>query len=121
MANLKRNLIELVKNPEEVLKGGEVEMEKYWTPPFLPLTVTYEAIDLMEKVEKQEGDGNFKDVLDMMIGFVAEKAYGGQFSKEDLQKRLHAPDAIEALQAQVQFIAQGQQSNATKKFLEKKR
>ncbi len=37
MANLKRNMIELVGNPEEVLNGGEVEIQRFWTPPFLPL------------------------------------------------------------------------------------
>lgn len=123
MANLKRNMIELVKNPEEVLRGGEVEMEKFWTPPFLPLTVTYEAMDLMEKVEKEdkEGTASPREFLELMIDFVANKAYGGQFTKEELQNRLHAPDAIGELQSQVMFIAQGQQSNATKNFLEKKR
>lgn len=116
-------MIELVKNPEEVAKGGEVEMEKYWTPPFLPLTVTYEAIDLMESVEKEEENGNVspRHFLELMMDFVANKAYGGQFTKEDLQNRLHAPDAIEALQSQVLFISQGQQSDATKNFLAKKR
>lgn len=123
MANLKRNMIELVKNPEEVVKGGEVEIEKYWTPPFLPLTVTYEAIDLMEKIEKEENDDNASPrvFLELMIDFVASKAYGGQFTKEDLQNKLHAPDALETLQSQVLFIAQGQQSESTKNFLAKKR
>jgi len=121
MANLKRNMIELVKNPEDVAKGGELETEKFWTPPFLPLTVTYEAIDLMEKVEKEEeGGNNIREILELMIDFVAQKVYGGQFTKEDLQNKLHAPDAIEALQSQVLFIAQGQQSEATKNFLAKK-
>lgn len=123
MANLKRNMIELVKNPDEVVKGGEVEMEKFWTPPFLPLTVTYEAIDIMEKIEKDEKEGTAspREFLELMMDFVANKAYGGQFTKEELQNKLHAPDAIEALQSQVLFIAQGQQSTATKNFLEKKR
>lgn len=119
MANLKRNMIELVKNPEEVLKGGEVEIEKFWTPPFLPLTVTYEAIDLMEKIESEE-DSKPSEFLDLMIDFVASKAYGGQFTKDDLKNKLHAPDAVATLQEQVLFIAQGQQSDATKNFLAKK-
>lgn len=123
MANLKRNMIELVKNPEEVANGGEVEMEKFWTPPFLPLTVTYEAIDLMEKIEKdeKENEASPREFLEIMIDFVASKAYGGQFTKEELQGKLHAPDAIEVLQSQVLFIAQGQQSEQTKNFLAKKR
>ncbi|SFP81055.1 hypothetical protein SAMN05421839_1952, partial [Halolactibacillus halophilus] len=31
MANLKRNMLELVKNPEGVQKGDEPEIEKVWT------------------------------------------------------------------------------------------
>lgn len=123
MANLKRNMIELVKNPDEVLKGGEVEMEKFWTPPFLPMDVIYEAMDLMGKIEKMEEDENSnpRDILELLVDFTAKKAYGGQFKVEDLKKRLHAPDAVSTLQAQVMFIAQGQQTNETKNFLEKKR
>lgn len=123
MANLKRNMIELVKNPEEVAKGGEVELEKYWTAPFLPLTITYEAIDLMEEVEKaeEEGSSGIKKQLDLMLDFVATKAYGGQFKKDDLSNRLHAPDAIATLTEQVTFIAQGQQSEKTKNFLANKK
>lgn len=122
MANLKRNMIELVKNPEEVMKGGEVELEKFWTPPFLPLDVTYEAMDLMTEVERlsEEADANPRDLLDMLVNFTADKAYGKQFTAEDLKRGLHAPDALQTLQEQVMFIAQGQQTNETKKFLEKK-
>ncbi len=122
MANLKRNMIELVKNPEEVAKGGEVELEKYWTPPFLPLDVTYEAMDLMTKVDELsvKEDADPRVLLDLLVDFTADKAYGNQFTVDDLKGRLHAPDALQTLQAQVMFIAQGQQTNETKKFLEKK-
>src|SRR5690625_1850050 len=34
MANLKRNMMELIVNPEEVAEGGEPEIKKYWTPAF---------------------------------------------------------------------------------------
>src|SRR5699024_457774 len=97
MANLKRNMIELVKNPDEVANGGEVELEKYWTPAFLPLTVTYEAIDLMEGLEKEDAK-DVRNLLGLMMDFVANKAYGGQITREDLETRLHAPDAVETLQ-----------------------
>lgn len=122
MANLKRNMIELIKNPEEVINGGEVELEKYWTPPFIPLDVTYESMDLMAKLEKMDADGSedVREMLDMLVDFTANKVYGKQFTEEDLKNRLHAPDALETLQRQVMFIAQGQQTDETKKFLEKK-
>ncbi|MGW8428824.1 hypothetical protein ACWGJQ_25825 [Peribacillus simplex] len=39
MANLKRNMIELVKE----VKEGEIETVKYLTPVFIPFSVVYEA------------------------------------------------------------------------------
>ena len=120
MANLKRNMIELIKNPEEVAQGAEVEIEKIWTPAFISLDVTYEAMDLMDKLEADE-EMSGKEVLDLLLDFVGNKIYNGQVTVDDLRKRLHAPDAIKTLQEQVLFIAQGQQSDATKSFLEKKR
>lgn len=123
MANLKRNMIELVKNPDEVLKGGEAETEKYWTTPFLPMDVTYEAMDLMDKITAGDKDENAsqRDLVDLLVDFTVKKIYGGQFTAKDLKKGLHAPDAITTLQGQVMFVAQGQQSDETKKFLAKKR
>lgn len=123
MANLKRNMIELVKNPEEANKGGEIEIERFWTPIHLPLSVMYEAVDLSEelsKIENGKSDKSFKDALDLMMDFIANKAYGKQFTKKDLLNKLHAPDAITTLQEQIMFIAQGQQSEQTKNFLAKK-
>lgn len=123
MAQLKRNMIELIKNPEEANNGGEVEIERYWTPVHLPLKVMYEAVDLSEEMAKiEEGNSKktFKDALDLMMDFIANRAYNNQFTKEDLMERLHAPDAINTLQEQIAFIASGQQSDDTKNFLAKK-
>lgn len=121
MANLKRNMIELVKNPDEAKNGAEIEVEKVWTPPFIPLDVTYEAMDLMEKIDEGEQDMSSKELFDMMLEFVGNKIYAGKLSEDDLRKRLHAPDAVGALQDQILFIAQGQQTDGTKKFLEQKK
>lgn len=113
MANLKRNMIELVKE----VKEGEVITEKYLTPVFLPMSVTYEAIDLMADDEK----ANERDMIDKLLDFVANKIYKGQFTKDELLNGLHAPDAVKVLQEQILFIAQGEQTSETKNFLEKKR
>lgn len=112
MANLKRNMIELVTE----VNGDEIKTEQYWTPPFIPLTVTYEALDLAEKMES----GAEKDLIPLLAEFVADKVYGGKFTKDQLMNGLHAPDAVDILQDQILFIAQGQQSDSTKKFLESK-
>lgn len=115
MSNLKRNMIELVKE----VKSGEVVTEKYWTPVFIPLSVVYEAIDLGAELEDGEKNSE-RELIDKLIDFVANKVYKGEFTKEDLINGLHAPEAIETLQQQIMFIAQGSQSNATKEFLAKK-
>lgn len=120
MANLKRNLIRLVKNPEEAMKGAEVEYETFWTSPFLPTSVTYEAMDLADKLDDPDSKLSNKEIADLMGEFVATKLYGGQFTLEEMKSRYHGPDFIADLQEQVSFIAQGQQTNETKKFLEKK-
>lgn len=117
MANLKRNMIELVKE----VKEGEIITEKFLTPVFIPMSVIYEAMDLMEKIDDPENEMSEKQTVDTLLDFVANKVYKDQFSKDDLVNGLHAPDAINVLQEQVLFIAQGQQTDATKEFLAKKR
>lgn len=114
MANLKRNMIELVKD----VKEGEIVTEKYLTPVFLPMSVVYEALDLSD--ELASGQAKERDMIDKLLDFVANKVYKGQFTKEELVNGLHAPDAIQSLQEQILFIAQGQQTDETKKFLAKK-
>lgn len=116
-------MIELIKNPEEANKGGEIEVERFWTPVHIPLKVMYEAVDLSEemaKIEEGKSKKTFKDALDLMMDFIANRAYNNQFTKDDLIERLHAPDAINTLQDQIAFIASGQISDDTKNFLAKK-
>lgn len=119
MSSLKRNMIELVKNPEAVNKGEEPEIEKVWTPPFLPLGVARDAmqlfIDLDEDLEMSESDK-----FDKMVDFVANEIYRGKITKDDLYNRLHAPDGKVTLQDQIYFAAEGKQSEITKNFLAKK-
>ncbi|MBK5445998.1 MULTISPECIES: phage tail assembly chaperone G [unclassified Peribacillus] len=50
MANLKRNMIELVKE----VKEAEIETVKYLTPEFIPFSVVYEAIDMTQEIDKSE-------------------------------------------------------------------
>lgn len=121
MANLKRNMIKLVKNPEEAIKGGEVEYETFWTSPFLPTSVTYEAMDLADLMEEQESEMKSRDVMDMLATFVSDKIYGGQFTIDELKDKFHGPDFVGSMREQVQFIAQGQQTDETKNFLAKRK
>lgn len=115
MSKLKRNTIELV----EEIKEGEIVTQTYVTPVFIPFSVVYEALDLLDQSDDE--NATEKDLVNKMLDFVATKIYAGQFTKEDLMNKLHAPDAIQALQEQVLFVAQGRQTDATKEFLAKKR
>ncbi|MGD7021781.1 phage tail assembly chaperone G [Rossellomorea vietnamensis] len=115
MANLKRNMIELVKE----VKEGEIVTEKYLTPVFIPLSTVYQAIDLTNDIEKNT-KLNEKELIEKLIDFVANNIYKGKFTKVELTNGLHAPDAVQTLYEQILFIARGQQSEETKKFLAKK-
>lgn len=120
MAKLKRNMIKLVKNPEEAIKGAEIEFETFWTTPFLPASVTYEAMDLADQMDDEKNPKTARETVDLLGTFISEKVYGGQFKLEDLQNRFHGPDLIKELQDQIYFVAQGQQTDETKNFLAKK-
>lgn len=123
MANLKRNMIKLVKNPEEAMRGAEIEYETYWTSPFLSTDVTYEALDLAEKLESvgsDKADMTQRQAMDLLQDFIANKVYGGQFTPDDIKKKFHGPDLIETLQSQLMFVTNGMQSDETKNFLAKK-
>lgn len=123
MANLKRNMIELVKNPEEVNNGGEVEIERFWTPTFIPMKTMYEALDISDEFtnfDRGKSKHSERELMDMMMDFVANKVYNRQFTKDDLLNKLHAPDAMYALGSQIHFVSQGGQSESTKNFLAKK-
>lgn len=123
MANLKRNMMKLVKNPQEAIGGAEIEFETFWTSPFIPADVTYEAMDLSDMLQSEEQMKGKKDreVADLLGTFVADKLYSGQFTLSDLKKKFHGPDLLQELQGQVMFISQGQQNDETKNFLAKKR
>jgi|SRR5699024_8989131 len=118
MANLKRNMIELVKNPEEVLKGGEPEFEKYWTPAFIPFKKVREGLQLSKEFEKD--DASELEAMDKLADFTVD-VYGKQFTKDYLLDHLHGPDALRTMQENLMFISQGAQNDETKAFLNNKK
>jgi len=111
-------MIELVKE----VKEGEIVTEKYLTPVFLPMSVVYEAIDMTQEIDKSDSKKSIseKELIDKLLDFVANKVYNKQFTKDELFNGLHAPDAIQTLQEQIIFVAQGRQTDETKKFLAEK-
>lgn len=128
--NLKRNKLDIVTGVDG---SGEVQVNTYLTPVFIPAEIWYEAIDVMEQLDDMERENDqlpeeeqrpmselMKEQIDLLIDMVV-KIYGNAFSRESLKKGLHAPQMMETLINQVQFIAQGQQDEETKKYFEKKR
>lgn len=122
MSELKRHAIEIVKE----VKEGEIVTETYLTPAFLPMKVVYEAIEVYAEIEKNEQRAGTdikkeKELYTRVMDFVANQAYGGQFTPDDLFNGLHAPDVNKVLFDQVLFVARGVQNDFTKKYLAKKR
>lgn len=114
MANLKRSKIELVTE----VKEGEVVTKTFLTPPFLPMSVVYEGLDVADAIENS--DLSEREKLEKMAIFTADTLYKGQFTPEELTDGLHGPEAIEKLQEQLVFATNGYQSDETKNFLAKK-
>ena len=110
MANLKRNMIELV----EEVKEGEIVSKKYLTPMFISLSVLYEALDMIEEIDNNKKE---KDIIEKMLDFVTTKIYNNQFTREQLFDGLHAPDCSKILYEQILFVTQGAQNDETKKFM----
>jgi|SRR5690625_342581 len=117
MANLKRTYIELVKNPEGVNKGDEPEIEKVWTPAFVPWRLVRQAAATLVADE----DTTELEMIDKMEEFIVNDIYNGRITIDDLRDRLHAPDGAKTLQGVIEFISDApQQEEESKKFLEEK-
>ena len=121
---LKRNYIQLVEGKKD---DGTPIIETYLTPHHVSLDLWYEAVDVMEELEKMEDENAkaenpkpmsilMKEQMDILLDIVI-KIYDKQFDKKKLRNGLHAPSVIEDLTQQVQFIAAGQQDDETKKFV----
>lgn len=122
MTSLKRNMITLVKNPDAVNKGEEPEFEKVWTVPFISFGTSREAASLINQLYADE-DMSDDEKNDKLADFMAEKAYGGKITKDDIFNRLPGPgfnggaSAQQMLEEQLLFVANGQQTDETKNFL----
>lgn len=112
-------MLELVKNPEGVAKGDEPEIEKVWTPAFIPLRVARDAIEVWNEVETNK-QMTESEKFDRIAGFVANEIFAGKITTDDIFNRLHAPGGLDILKQQLIFAAQGQQSDETKNYMAKK-
>ncbi|WP_353423664.1 hypothetical protein PYH68_05705 [Staphylococcus xylosus] len=114
----KRNFIKLTqidkKGDAVTDTEGNVKFDTFITPTQIPFRKIYDAADLMDGAEDE--DVSAQENIDKMLDMVVD-IYKKQFTKDDLLDRLHAPDAVEELQQQIQFIAQGQMDEERKKEL----
>src|SRR5690625_758906 len=123
--SLKREKIELIKNPNEVNEGAEPEIEKVWTVPCISLGTSREAVNLLNEIASNT-EITDDDKNDKIIDFLTEKVFGGRITKHDIYNRLPGPgyseqgSAQEVLEEILFFVASGQQSDDTKNFLAEK-
>lgn len=116
----KRNFIKLIQIDKQgnaiTDSEGNAKFDTFITPTQIPFRKIYDAADLMDEAsdEEKSAQENIDQMLDMVVDI-----YNKQFTKDDLLDRLHAPDAVEELQGQIEFIAQGQMDEERKKELAK--
>lgn len=102
----KLNFIELIKDVDE--KTGELNTKVYFTPKYIPFS---KLMALTEKLESME-EKTEVEAMNEMFKVVAEDIYNGQFTVEELQDGLHAPEAVATLQEQIAFISEGKLTEA---------
>jgi|SRR5699024_5817950 len=123
MAGLKREKIELIKNVNEANDGGEVEIEKIWTVPFISLGTSIEAVNLYHEVTDPNSDKSENDRTDLVVDFLCEKAFGGKVTKNDIYNRLPGAGFNGGLSGQellihlLIFVGNGEQTDDTKNYL----
>lgn len=114
----KRNFIKLIqvdkKGNAVTDSEGNPKYDTFITPTQIPFRKIYDAANLMDGAsdENTSAQENIEQMLDMVVDI-----YNKQFTKDDLLDRLHAPDAVEELQGQIEFIAQGQLDEERQKKL----
>lgn len=105
------NFIKLVT---EVKEDGTLVEKSYITPSFIPFAMLYEATDIMAGLEEKSE----KEAMDVMLHFVV-KIYNNQFTVDEMINGLSAPNAIEEIQKQIEFVATGAVEDTKKAELKK--
>jgi hypothetical protein len=115
MSNLKKHYILFT----EVQENGELNTFPIFTPDFIPFKTVISATKLMGEIQKLEDGEKELQMLEKMIAFVADDIYQGKITREDIENKLHAPDALETLKEQIAFVSQGYQTKEAKEFVKK--
>lgn len=110
---MKRNFIKLI---EKMNENGEPQFKTYITPAFIPFRTMYEATDVKDELEG--GELTERQQMDLMLDMVVS-IYGNQFTRDQLIDGLHAPETLQALNEQIDWVAQGRMNEERKKELMK--
>lgn len=115
MGNVKRNVIHLITGYDE--EKDKPKVKTYYTPPMLSGRLFRSSLEVAKEIDESKDD--FSN-LDKLLNFVAVEVYNNQFTVEELEEGIQPYELIKELQEQVFFVSRGEQSEETKKFLEKK-
>lgn len=115
MAKTKRNAIELNVGYDE--EKDKPVTKVYYTSPYLSGRLFRDALSISSELEDSEDE---MANLDKLLNFVASDIYSGQFTAEELEEGLPPYRIVQECQEQVFFVARGEQSESSKKLLEKK-
>lgn len=117
MSNLKQHYILFTTQNEK----GEFETTPVFTPEFIPFKTVIAATKMAAEIQKADSSDAEMAMLNKMIDFVANDIYNGKITREDIENKLHAPDALETLKEQIAFVSQGYQTKEQKEFVKKYR
>ncbi|ANM47023.1 hypothetical protein [Staphylococcus phage vB_SauS_IMEP5] len=108
-----RNFVELI---EEVNEKGEVTKSKtFLSPAFTPGDKLVELQVKMKKVEDNDFDSE-KDALNYMADIIVDY-YNKQFTRKQFISGTHAPELMDVIKDQIEFISQGSVTEENKKRL----
>jgi hypothetical protein len=110
MADIQRKAIKLFKQVDDLTK--DPEYETYYTSPYISLRDTREAWVLNKELEDPENGLSQDERIDKLVDFVANRAFKGQLTKEDIEDRLVG--GLQELNAVLAFVAFGQDIQAKK-------
>lgn len=96
----KQMSIELI---QDVKEDGELVTKEYKTPKFIPFSKLMKATKKLEKIEEKSE----MEAMDEMMEVICD-LYDNQFTAQELMDGLHAPDAVNIIKENVEFISTGE-------------
>lgn len=109
-----RNFVELI---EEVNDKGEVTKSKtFLSPAFTPGDKVLELQNKIKKLDDDDFDSE-KEAINYMADIIVDY-YNKQFTRKQFISGTHAPELINVMKEQLEFIGQGNVREENKKRLQ---